>query len=128
AAFAARCAKRREYGEPGVAAATESASSTCLRRCNALGALWSWFTLRLDRAEVVGGTVRLPGAVTKNGKPLSLALEGPLLDVIRRRYTCRVPESPYVFHPAGRRIARFDAAWAAARHAAGLPRLPLPEL
>jgi integrase len=126
--FAALCAKLREFGEPGVADATEFAYSTCLRRGNALGTLWSWFTLRLDSAEVVGGTVRLPGAVTKNGKPLSLALEGPLLDVIRRRYTCRVPESPYVFHRAGRRIVRFDAAWAVACHAVGLPQLLFHDL
>src|SRR5262245_15795532 len=114
----------RELNVPDVADAAEFAYLTCLRRGNALGAVWQWFKLELDRAgAVVGGSVRLPGAVTKNKKALALPLTGALLALIARRWALRVPECPFVFHREGRRLGRFDAAWNAACEGAGLPRM-----
>ena len=49
-----------------VADAAEFAYLTCLRRGNAIGAQWSWYTLRIENGVVTVGSVRLPGAVTKN--------------------------------------------------------------
>jgi integrase len=116
-------------GAPDVADAAEFAYLTCFRRSNALGAIWSWFKLDLDRAgAVVGGSVRLPGAVTKNKKPLALPLTGALLALIARRWTQRVPECPFVFHRAGRPLGRFAAAWNAACQAVGLPRMLFHDL
>jgi integrase len=96
---------------------------TCLRRGNALGALWTWFKLSVEHGAVTGGSVCLPGAVTKNGKPLSLVLTGPLLALVARRWALRVAECPYVFHRGGRAIRDFRAAWLAACKAVGLSTL-----
>jgi hypothetical protein len=38
-----------------VADGAEFAYVTCLRRGNALGAQWSWFTLRIEDGAVTGG-------------------------------------------------------------------------
>jgi integrase len=118
----------RERDEPAVADAAEFAYLTCLRRGNALGAVWPWFSLRVEHDQVVGGSVRLPGAVTKNKRPLALALTGQLLALVARRWAFRVPESPYVFHRSGRRLVRFDTAWDAASEAVGLPGLLFHDL
>ena len=72
--------------------------------------------------------MRLPGAVTKNGKPLPLALRGRLLDLVRRRWALRVPACPYVFHRDGRRIVTFDGVWTAACAEAGLAGLHFHDL
>src|SRR5262249_18878252 len=111
-----------------VADAVEFAYLTCLRRGNALGAQWSWFTLRLENGTVVGGSVRLPGAVTKNKQPLPLVLTGQLLALVARRWKLRVAECPYVFHRAGSEIRDFRATWAAACDAIGLPGLLFHDL
>jgi hypothetical protein len=72
--------------------------------------------------------VRLPGTVTKNKKPLSLALTGPLLALIARRWTQRLPDCPFVFHRQGRPLVRFDGPWTAACTAVGLPGLLFRDL
>jgi integrase len=127
--FARLLAALRERGVPDIADAAEFAYLTCLRRSNALGALWTWFKLTLDpTGAVVGGGVRLPGAVTKNKKPLALALTGQLLALIARRWALRVPECPLVFHREGHQLGRFDAAWNAACEAVGLPRMLFHDL
>jgi integrase len=77
---------------------------------------------------VTGGSVRLPGAVTKNGKALPLVLRGRLLEVVGRRWEKRIAACPYVFHRHGRRIVRFDAAWNDACAAVGLAGLRLHDL
>src|SRR5262245_43402621 len=101
--FGVLLAKLRELNAPEVADAAEFAYLTCFRRSNAVGAVWSWFKFELDGAgTVVGGSVRLPGAVTKNRKPLALPLRGALLALVARRWTQRVAECPFVFHRAGR--------------------------
>jgi integrase len=127
--FARLLGKLRELDAPAVADAAEFAYLTCFRRSNALGAVWPWFKLELDRSgTVVGGSVRLPGAVTKNKKPLALPLTGALLALVARRWTQRVPECPFVFHRAGRPLGRFAAPWNAACHAVGLPRMLFHDL
>jgi len=63
----------------------------------------------------------VPGAVTKNGKPLAVPLSGPLLKVIRRRWAVRVAACPHVFHRGGRPIKDFRTAWTNACKAAGVP-------
>ena len=63
----------------------------------------------------------MPGAVTKNGKPLAVPLSGPLLKVIRRRWAVRVAACPHVFHRGGRPIVSFDSTWRTAAAAVGLP-------
>jgi integrase len=120
--------KLRELDEAAVADVVEFAYLTCLRRGNALGAVWTWFSLRVEHDTVVGGSVRLPGTVTKNKRPLALALTGQLLALVARRWAQRVPESPYVFHRSGRHLVRFDTAWDAACEAVGLPGLLFHDL
>lgn len=93
-----------------------------------MGALWAWFTLRIEEGELRSGTVRLPGAVTKNKKPLPLVLKGRLLDVVRRRWALRVAACPYVFHRSGRPIVSFEGAWHAAREAIGFVGLHFHDL
>jgi integrase len=126
--FARLLGQLRELGEPAVADVAEFAYLTCLRRGNALGAVWTWFSLRVEQDRVVGGSVRLPGAVTKNKRPLALALTGQLLALVARRWALRVPESPYVFHRNGRHLVRFDTAWDAACEAVGLRGLLFHDL
>lgn len=109
----------RDAGDPDVADVAEWAYLTLMRRENALGLEWTWLTVAVEGGQVTGGSVRLPGTVTKNKKPLALPLTGRLLDVIRRRWALRIPACPYVFHRHGRRVVRFDTAWEAARTAAG---------
>jgi hypothetical protein len=58
--FTRLLAELRARGVPDVADAAEFAYLTCLRRGNTLGALWSWFTLRIEHGAVTGGSVRLP--------------------------------------------------------------------
>ena len=129
AEFAALLAELTTLGAPDVADAAEFAYLTCLRRGNVLGACWTWFTLEVDATgAVVRGSVRLPGTVTKNKKPLSLALTGPLLAVIARRWTRRLADCPFVFHRDGRPLVRFDGPWATACAAVGLPGLLFHDL
>jgi hypothetical protein len=72
--------------------------------------------------------VRLPGAVTKNKKPLPLVLTGQLLALVARRWALRVPECSYVFHRDGRPIRDFRVTWLAACEAVGLPGLLFHDL
>ena len=115
-------------GESDVADVVEFAYLTLVRRENVLGLEWSWLTLKIEGGSVTGGSVRLPGAVTKNGKALPLVLKGRLLDVVQRRWARRIPACPYVFHRDGRRIVRFDAAWKAAATVVGLAGLHFHDL
>src|SRR5262245_6715473 len=113
---------------PEIADAAEFAYLTCLRRGNAVGAQWAWFTLRIEDGTVTGGSVRVPGAVTKNKKALPLVLTGQFLDLVARRWALRVPECQFVFHRAGTAIRDFRATWAAACEAVGLPGLLFHDL
>jgi hypothetical protein len=121
--FARLLTELRERDASDAADAAEFAYLTCLRRGNVLGAVWPWFKLEHDRSgAVVAGNVRLPGTVTKNKKPLSLALTGPMLALIGRRWEQRIADCPFVFHRQGRPLGRFAGPWNAACDAVGLPR------
>jgi integrase len=118
----------RDGGEDDVADAVEFAYLTLIRRENVLGLDWSWLTVKVENGTVSGGSIRLPGSVTKNGKALPLRLKGRLLSVVQRRWTHRIPACPYVFHRRGHRIVRFDAAWRAAATGVGLGGLHFHDL
>jgi len=119
----------RALGEGDVADAVEFGYLTLARRANVLRAQWSWFTFDVGEDGIPqGGAARLPGAVTKNGKPLALPLNDRLLDVIRRRWKVRVPACPYIFHRRGRRIVRFDRPWELAAATVGRPGLLFHDL
>jgi integrase len=122
-------AELRALGSPDVADLVEFAYLTCLRRGNVIGALWTWFKLEVDATgAVVGGSLRLPGGATKNKKPLTLALTGPLLALVARRWALRVLTCPFVFHRAGVRIRTFKGPWNAACARVGLPRMLFHDL
>ena len=118
----------RDAGEPDVADVVEFAYLTLVRRENALGLEWSWLTLKVEAGNVTGGSIRVPGTVTKNGKALPLVLKGRLLGVVQRRWAKRIAACAYVFHRNGRRVVRFDAAWEAACTKVGLAGLHFHDL
>jgi integrase len=109
--------------EPVIADCTEFAFCTCLRRENVLGLEWTRLQLEVEAGHVVGGELRLRGTVTKNKKPLAMALTGRLLALVDRRWQQRVAACPYVFHRDGRPVVMFRSAWRAARTAIGQPDL-----
>jgi integrase len=121
--LAALCAR-----DAAVADVIEFAYLTCLRRGNAFGAVWPWFKLRISHGLVTEGVVRLPGSVTKNGRPLPLVLTGPLLALIQRRWTQRRHDCAFVFHRDGRPIRDFRTVWAAACEVVGLQGLLFHDL
>ncbi len=118
----------RDADDPDVADAVEFAYLTLVRRENVLGLDWSWLTVKVENGIVTGGSIRLPGSVTKNGKALPLRLKGRLLDVIQRRWARRMPACPYVFHRNGHRIVRFDAVWRDGATTVGLSGLRFHDL
>jgi site-specific recombinase XerD len=112
-----------------VADIAEAAYYTCLRRGNVLALAWSMCSLDLDEGRrVVGGTLRLPGTITKNKKPLMLPLAGRLLDLVARRYALRDPQTDRVFHRDGVPVRRFHATWHDAVAAVGRTGLILHDL
>jgi integrase len=122
-------AELRALGSPDVADLVEFSYLTCLRRGNVVGALWTWFKLEVDATgAVVGGSLRLPGGATKNKKPLTLVLGGPLLGVVARRWAVRVPTCPFVFHRAGAKIVTFKGPWRTACARVGLSGLLFHDL
>ena len=69
-------------------------------------------------------TLTLPGRITKNGKPKTLALVGPLRAIIERRLAAARPDCPLLFYRLRKgkpvRIYEFRKAWASACKAVGL--------
>jgi integrase len=127
--MAALLEELRALGASDIADAAEFGYLTVCRRANVLGALWTWFKLEVDATgAVVGGNLRLPGSATKNKKPLALALTGPLLALVARRWALRVPTCPFVFHRAGARIVDFRGVWNTACARVGLPRVLFHDL
>jgi integrase len=120
---------------PVAADVTEAAFCTCLRRGNLRGLTWDRFKFEYaprDANTIVGGELRLPGAVMKNGETLTLPLTGRLLALIARRYAARqdghVLPPRYVFHRHGARIGQFHRTWTAATEAVGRPGLLFHDL
>jgi integrase len=94
--------------------------------------------LERDGDTIVGGTLTLQAANAKNKKAQRLPLTGDLLEVIRRAWTEREPECPYVFHDRDRprmpgdervgAIGNFKSAWSTACEKAGFPNLYVHDL
>jgi integrase len=114
--------------DPVASEVAETAFCTLLRRSNVLALTWPMFSLEVERGRVVGGELRLPGTQTKNKRPLALPLSGRFLDLVNRRWAARLHTCAHVFHRAGVRVTRFDAAWKDAASAAGHPGLLLHDL
>jgi integrase len=74
-------------------------------------------TMTWQALNLTAGTWKIAGAVAKNGKPLTLPLAPPALEIIERRGAINPPDSPFVF--PGRNITPEQAAEVARRHAAG---------
>jgi integrase len=74
-----------------------------------------------------GKVIRLRGAQSKNSQGRTLALEGPLADLMERRWRSRLVGSPLVFHRNGRPVGDWRKRWATACIKAGFFRIePLP--
>jgi integrase len=116
------------YLSPVLADAIRFAYQSLWRRENVLGLMWSHVTLETRDGVIIGGVIRLPHALTKNKKPLTLVLGRRLLEIIRRRVEARVPACPYVFHRDGRRIRDFRVPWRQAAEAVGQPGLYFHDL
>ena len=78
------------------------------------------------------GVIRLPGRITKTGKPRSLPIfKGDMMNGLREeqaRHDKFYPESPWVFSRAGDRVKSFKAEWEMATAAAGIPDLRFHDL
>jgi integrase len=81
---------------------------------------WCDVTLEYRGETIVGGTIRLRGSNSKNGRPRVLVLDGDLLAIIVRRVADRRLDCPFVFHRDGRPIGDFRKAWRRACGAAGV--------
>jgi integrase len=94
--------------------------------------------LEFDAGIVVGGTLTLQPSNAKNKRAQRLPLTGDLLEVIRRAWTEREPECPYVFHDRDRprkpnddrvgAIGNFKSAWSTACEKAGFTGLFVHDL
>jgi integrase len=111
-----------------VADLTEVAFLTLMRRANVLGLTWPMLKVTVEAGHLVGGTLTLPGTITKNKRPLTLPLTGRLLAVLDRRWQARVDTCAHVFHREGRPVHDFERTWAAASQAIGQPKLVLHDL
>ena len=65
-------------------------------------------------------TIKLQGKDSKTGKPLSLALVGPLRSIIERRLAARRLDCPFIFHRDGSVMGEFRKTWKTACKRAGL--------
>jgi integrase len=84
--------------------------------------------LRWSAVDMEAGEILLPGKYVKNKKPLKLAIEGELADVLNRRDAARSVNvdgvaqlSEFVFHRKGKSVDRFNKSFRAACKKAGCP-------
>lgn len=93
--------------------------------------------LRWEHVDRTNRLLLAPGAITKNGRPQTIPLEGELWDLLeRRRQRREVPRkrgpvflSPFVFHRGdGKQLGDFRKAWAKACAAAAAPDLLFHDL
>jgi integrase len=89
---------------------------------------WRDVTLERRQGGIVGGTIRLRAAHSKNKRPRVVALRGELLALIQRLAVGRRLDCPRVFHRDGQAIQSFRKAWATACAAAGVPGLLFHDL
>ena len=91
------------------------------RKGEVLGLEWRNVTLDRRRGGViVGATVTLPAARSKNKKARKVVLRDALLDVLLRRVAVRRLDCPYVFHRDGTPVRSFRRAWLTACKHAGV--------
>lgn len=82
-----------------------------------------WRDVRLETRDgvVVGGTIQLRRARSKNKRGRVLVLRADLLEVLAHRAAVRRLDCVHVFHRAGRPLRDFRTTWRKACEAAGLP-------
>jgi integrase len=111
-----------------VADIAECGFCSCLRRGNVLGLQWNRIDPVVADGVLIGGELRLPGAVTKNKRPWATPLVGRLLAVFARRWQARRLDCVHVFHRAGRPVRSFTRTWKTAAAAIGRPGLLFHDL
>jgi integrase len=73
--------------------------------------------------------IKIPGEVTKNGKPRTIPLYHPdMLEVLKFAYQTREPRCPYIFQFRGRRLKSYRTAFERARNLVRLSKLLPPPL
>src|SRR5262249_31738378 len=85
-------------------------------------------TLERRPEAIVGGTIRLRGANSKNGRPRLLVLDGDLLAIIVRRAADRRLDCPLVFHRDGQPLGDFRKAWRRACATVGVESRLFPDM
>ena len=90
------------------------------RKGEVLGLEWRHVTLDRRAGAIVGATVTLPAARSKNKKARKVVLRDALLDVLLRRVAVRRLDCPYVFHRDGTPVRSFRRAWLTACKQAGV--------
>lgn len=91
----------------------------------------SWMVLALRKGEAAAltwdafdreaWTITLHAKDAKTKKGRTLALEGPLREVLERRVGARRLNCPFIFHRDGVQVREFRRAWTSAAKRAGLP-------
>lgn len=90
---------------------------------------WGWWT-GMRKGEIAkltwqafdreAWTITLPAKDAKTRKARTLAIEGPLREIIERRLKGRRLDVALIFHRDGKRVAEFRKAWSTATKKAGL--------
>jgi integrase len=123
---------RKEFFEPAEFAAVVDALPEYLQDVARFAYLTGWrrgdmLGLRWSAVDMERGVIRLFPGETKNDEGRTLAIAGPLAEVMARREAARLVErrdggpviADLVFHYRGRRIVDYRQAWATACKAAG---------
>lgn len=66
---------------------------------------------RDEYGSIIGGTIYLRRADSKNKRPWLLPITGELVDIMRAADAKRDPDCPFVFHRNGSKIGSFAKAW-----------------
>ena len=113
----------RSHLTPDLADAATFAYHSAWRRGEVFSLEWRDVHLERERrsGKIVGGTIRLRRAKSKNKKGRVLVLRADLLEVIERRAAERRLDCPLVFHRDGQPVRDFRTAWKDAGEQAGLP-------
>jgi integrase len=109
-----------KYLAPDLADLAMFAYLTGWRKGEVLGLEWRNVTLDRRGGAIVGATVTLPAARSKNKKGRKVVLRDALLDGLLRRVAVRRLDCPYVFHRDGTPVRSFRRAWLTACKQAGV--------
>jgi integrase len=123
---------RKEFFEPAEFAAVVDALPEYLQDMARFAYLTGWrrgdmLGLKWSAVDMERGVIRLFQGETKNDEGRTLAIAGPLAEIMDRRESARLVErkdgepvvADLVFHHRGRRIVDYRRAWATACKAAG---------